>query len=390
MIHFWQDISPFIAVVIGVSTAIYASGAIWLASGLRRIPAGQGETPLVSIVVAVRDEAENIEFLLDDLQGQTYPREAYEIIIVDDGSRDGTPDRVRLKMGDGAALKLLETKDIRGETGSKKMALTLGIEAARGEFILSTDGDCRVKKTWVRGLINCFDEDTGMVIGFSQIGERGQARGLRAGWEAVDFLGLMGCAFGSIGRNHAISASGQNLAYRKAAFAEVGGFERVKHRASGDDVLLLQLLRRLTRWRIVAAPPEVTATVHPFSPSWRALFNQRVRWASNALYLINKAPLFFFYMASAFTMDILLVLSPFLTITGTMSLLFAGVCWGGKIVAEGIMMWRSGLFFGRLDLLYSFPFWTLTQPLAIVLLGIGGSWGSFDWKGKKHRMGRRC
>ena len=389
MIHFWQDISPFFAVVIGVSTAVYAIGAAWFASGLRRIPAGQGETPFVSIVVAVRDEARNIESLLDDLLGQTYPREAYEIIIVDDGSGDGTADRVRLKMGDGTALKLLETKSIRGETGSKKMALTLGIEAARGEFILSTDGDCRLKKTWVRGLVSCFEEDTGLVIGFSQIGERGQARGLQAGWEALDFLGLMGCAFGSVGRNHPISASGQNLAYRKAAFAEVGGYERVKHRASGDDVLLLQLLRRLTRWRIVAAPVEVTATVHPFSPSWGALFNQRVRWASNAPYLINKDPLFFVYMASAFTMDVMLVLSPLLVLAETMSLLFASVCWVGKIVAESLVMWRSGVFFGRLDLLRFFPFWTLTHPLAVVLLGIGGCWGRFDWKGKKHRLGRR-
>ena len=390
MIHFWQVVLPYLEVLLGVTTASYALGVFWFVSGMRRRSYVQtNERPLVSVVVAVRNEVENIEYLLADLCAQTYPLDVYEIIVVDDGSEDGTPDRVRARLGGKVSIRLIETKDVCATTGAKKVALTLGIEEARGQIILTTDGDCRVKSTWVQGMVDCFEEDVGMVVGFSQIGHPGQVQGIRAGWEAIDFLALMGCAFGGIGHGHPISASGQNLAYRKEAFSQVGGYERVKGRASGDDVLLLQLVRRLTQWRVATAPVELTATVHPFTPSWRAFLHQRVRWASNAPYQIHLDSLLFAYMLCAFIMEVLLVLTPLLIWAGGMRWDWAGICWSGKILAEGAIMWRSGIYFRRLDLLRFFPLWTLLHPFAVVLFGAGGCLGEFEWKGEGHRWGKK-
>jgi len=110
-----------------------------------------------------------------------------------------------LKMGralgmDREGLKLLSAQEAYGRSGSKKAALSLGIREARGEVILTTDADCLVAEGWVRGIVECFDGQTGMVVGFSQIGAPGQAQGARMGYQAVDFLCLMGCILGSVGR----------------------------------------------------------------------------------------------------------------------------------------------------------------------------------------------
>jgi hypothetical protein len=228
-----------------------------------------------------------------------------------------------------------------------------------------------------------------MVLGFSQIGPAGSVRGARVGYEGLDFLCLMACILGSVGRGHPMAASGQNLAYRRIVFQEVGGYEQVKHRASGDDVLLLQMVKRLTRWRISFATAPETFVVHPPASSWRALLGQRARWASNAPYLLLFDPLFFAYMLVAFVLDLLLALSPLLVLTGVLELRWAGGSWLVKGLAEFSLCRRAASLFGREDLRRHFPMWTLIQPLHVVVAGLLGCLGTFTWKGKHHRWGRQ-
>ena len=70
------------------------------------------------------------------------------------------------------------------------------------------------------------EDDVGMVIGFSQIGSPGESLGVRGGYEALDFLNLMACIWGSCGWRHPMAASGQNLLFRRAAYEEVGGLRK--------------------------------------------------------------------------------------------------------------------------------------------------------------------
>jgi cellulose synthase/poly-beta-1,6-N-acetylglucosamine synthase-like glycosyltransferase len=344
--------------------------------------------PSVSVVVAARDEAECIGPCLDGLLTQDYPAGSCEVVVVDDGSADRTAELVRQRAGPGVPLRLLSTAESLGRSGSKKAALSLGIQAARGEVILITDADCRVPPTWVRGMAACFAADVGMVVGFSQVGAPHETAGLRAGWEGLDFLWLMSAALGSIGQGHPLAASGQNLAFRAAAFHQVGGYRQVEHRASGDDVLLLQLLRRSGGWRIVFAVDRGTFVVHPPSSSWRAFWRQRVRWASNAPYQFFLDPGFFLGIVAVFVFDIMLCLSPLLVLGGGLGIGVAVGGWAGKALAELALCRRGALRFGRRDLLRYFPWWTWTQPAYVVLVGLLGTLGCFRWKGTRHAWGR--
>jgi len=360
----------------------YVAGLWWFTRGIRpQVPAGQGQ-PQVSVVVAARNEEGRIGGLLEDLSRQTYPAARWEVVIVDDGSMDRTPAQV-------LAAPLPNLTLLQSTGAGKKAALTQGIAAARGELILTTDADCRVPPGWVGGMAAGFGPGVAMVVGFSQIGRAGEIRGWREGFEALDFLHLMGAALGSASQGGALAASGQNLAYQAEVFARVGGYALVADRASGDDVLLLQLVRKLGKGQIRFATDPEAHVVHPPAPSWKALLGQRARWASNAPYqfLLNRG--FFAYIAGVFGANLLLALGPVLVLVGWAGAGVGGAAWLGKTLAEVLLCWRATAFFGRKDLRRFFPAWALGQPFYLVLVGLLGVVGRFSWKGRAHRWGRK-
>lgn len=368
---------------------LYAAGIRWLAGGIREQSVAGIGSPRVSVVVAARDEAALIETCLMRLLDQDYPVDLFEVIVVDDGSVDETARLVGAIIQRDPRVRLLSTEAELGRSGSKKAALSLAVGAATGEVILTTDADCLVPPTWMRSMVAAFRPEVGMVCGFSQIGEPGQARSFLQRYEALDFLGLMGCILGSTGRGRPMGASGQNLAYRREAFQQVGGYERVKDRASGDDVLLLQLLRRFTRWGVAFATAPDARVVHPWSASWSALLRQRTRWASNAPCQLRLDPAFFGLMVAAFLLSLGLLAAPLLITWGALDPWVAGLALILKLGAEWLLLRRTAALFDRTDLIGFFPGWALIQPVHVVVVGILGCLGVFTWKGRRHRWGRQ-
>ena len=211
--------------------------------------------------------------------------------------------------------------------------------------------------------------------------------GLLGGWEAVDFLNLMAAAAAGAGRGRALASSGQSLGFRKAAYDEVGGYSRIMHRGSGDDVLLMQIIRRTRRWRILFAGDATEHVVHPPSPSLPGLLAKRSRWASNAPFHALLDPPFFAYLACTFAMSVMLLATPILAWWGAVSWFSVAAAWLAKSAAEGALFARSRQVFQRRDLHWQFLPWTLSQPLYIAAVGLFGALGRFDWKGRSYRWG---
>nr|MDQ3394576.1 glycosyltransferase [Bacteroidota bacterium] len=114
----------------------------------------QPQEHFISIIIPVRNEANNILPLLYDINKQETSPQHFEVIVVDDASTDGTIDKVLAhKSSFCFDLKVLYLKVEAGFTGShKKKGLTLGIEHSKGDYILTTDGDCRVQPHWLTSL----------------------------------------------------------------------------------------------------------------------------------------------------------------------------------------------------------------------------------------------
>ena len=110
----------------------------------------------LTIIIPVRNEADNILKLLQDLNNQNYPFENFEVIVANDGSNDNTEQLV-LAFQDAAKydLKLLNIFN-ENETSPKKRAIKKSIEISSGQLIITTDGDCRVSINWLTSIQQCF------------------------------------------------------------------------------------------------------------------------------------------------------------------------------------------------------------------------------------------
>lgn len=374
---------PVLHFVLVLIIALYVLGLLAFLVGLflpRRRPAA-GDRTTVSVVIAARNEAENIGSLLKDLVHQTYPSQLLEIIVVNDGSSDKTAEIVESFTQGNPNIRLLHAKDGPAWMAPKKYALETGVRAARGELILVTDADCRVPSTWVETMAGYFDGQTGMVVGFSQIGRKGEPKTLLEGLQALDFLSLMGAAAGACQLGFPLAGSGQNLAYRKQAFLEVGGYSQVGHRVSGDDVLLLQLIRRQTAWKIRFAFDRRSWVTTKPEPTLPALLNQRRRWASNGVYQYFLNPPFFAYALVTFLANAVILFGlPLALLAGGFGFVLRLLL--SKVIAELCLALRSAFLFDRMDLLRYFPIWALAQIPYVVIVGLGGTFGNFTWKGR--------
>ncbi len=339
----------------------------------------------VSVVVAARNEEKNIRNILSDLVNQTYPVEQYEIIIANDGSEDDTGNIIEEFARKFPNVRhVLAVPDKTNGLTAKKNALNRGIRSSKGELIFTTDADCRVKPTWIETMVSNFTDDVGMVVGFSQLGDRDYSYSFFERLQALDFLSLMAAAQGSLNLNWPLAASGQNLAYRKQAFEQVGGFENIKQRISGDDVLLLQLIKKKTDWKIRFSASPKSFNWTPPEKTVKSFLNQRKRWASNGSYQFYLNKFFFLFIVTVFLLNLTVLGGTPVYYFLHHSVSIPLMCLAVKIFAEMMVAMKGGQVYERTDLLKYFPVWAFVQIPYVIFTGLLGSLGHFIWKDRKH------
>ena len=338
----------------------------------------------VSVVIAARNEEKNIVNIISDLMNQTYPSHRYEVIIVDDHSNDRTLELGQQIAAGHSNIKILRIFDNDPEIiSAKKNAIFQGIKRSRGEIILTTDADCRVQPQWIEIMVSYFTEDVGMVVGFSQLGKSGEKRRLFEQLQAIDFLALLSAAQGSLNVNYPLAATGQNFAYRREAFEQVGGFKEIGHRISGDDVLLLQLVHKKTNWKICFAPAKQAFNYSLPEKTFQKLINQRKRWASNGSYQLKLNMGFFLIVVNTFLMNVipLIYLLAFLILSKNLIVVFG--CLLIKFLIEFLIVFKGAVVYHRKDLIKYYPIWIILQIPYVVFVGLMGNIGRFVWKDRK-------
>lgn len=332
----------------------------------------------VSVVVAARNEEKNISQLLLALTNQTYPETHYEIIIADDSSTDRTAEIVKQFSQRFSYIKLCNVQNRDQAKSPKKNALSQAIALAENDIILLTDADCVVKDGWIEGMVAYFTDDVQMVAGFSRTKLRKWEKALPVQrFEFFDIIVIFAAAAGAIRSKKYFSCSGQNIGYCKSAFETVGGFSKIKHLLSGDDVNLMQLFRKQKFKIEFAKNPKTFVYTQPIN-TWKQLLNQRSRWASNLKFQISLNPEFFCYLISY---PLLLLASIYL--------LFSNFQYGfillvAKGVADFIFVSRAfSQFKIEKDRRSYFIFWFFLQPFYIFAVAIFGQFSLFSWHGRK-------
>jgi cellulose synthase/poly-beta-1,6-N-acetylglucosamine synthase-like glycosyltransferase len=231
--------------------------------------------PRFSVVVPVRNEAANLPALLTDLAQQHCP--PLEVLVSDDHSTDDTLAIARAWAQAHPQLPVRVLAASPGQTG-KKTAIARAVAAAQGEWVATTDADCRLAPDWLASLATFAEaRSPKLIVGpVVFLPPRSLAQALLT----VEFASLIGVGGAALQAGRPHLANGANLAYPRAVFAEVGGYTGNEHLPSGDDEFLLQKVQ--ARWpgqiRFLKSPAAVVQTAYP--ATWGEFWQQRRRWAS--------------------------------------------------------------------------------------------------------------
>ncbi len=241
----------------------------WKRRTLRRLPPFTGR---VSVVVPAYNEARTIRVGVETLLESSWP--GLEVIVVDDGSRDGTADQVQA-LADAGRIRL-----IRQANAGKARALNAGIAAASGEVVVYTDADSLFLRDTVAQLVRWFAEPSIDAV-------CGNDAPLRAG-TALQKLLVVTTHIGTGYVRRALSVirclpiiSGNLGAVRRRVLDELGGFEPIW----GEDLEFTWRLQ-LAGKRIVFDPEPMVLADCP--ASFGGLWRQRVRWVRSYLKIARR------------------------------------------------------------------------------------------------------
>ncbi len=205
-----------------------------------------------SILIACRNEENNLPELFQALRKIEYPSDKYEIIIVDDASDDDSFSLISKFCTDLKNAKCFRFKEKNTEYFGKKTALKKAADNAIYDFLFFTDADCFPQPNCLKSYNKYISDKTGMVVGNY---EEQNASSFRIFSNRMSFA----IYAGTIGLNCPFSAAGGNMIVRKQVFMEVGGYDKIKQHIAGDDKLLLNLIKK-TNWQIAYNPESVIQT----------------------------------------------------------------------------------------------------------------------------------
>ncbi|HLK30866.1 MAG TPA: glycosyltransferase [Puia sp.] len=336
----------------------------------------------ISIIIPVRNEEKNIQHLLDSLAQQSYPKDLYQIIVVDDHSTDNTFDLISNYQYDDLNLISLRLADFTNNlttSSYKKFAIETGINHSIGDLIVTTDADCNPQKDWLQTIAS-FHEKTNAKFIAAPVKINADNSFLSI-FQTLDFITLQGITGASVFKNIHSMCNGANLAYEKKVFYEVNGFKNIDDIPSGDDMFLMHKIYKKypgnvfflkNKNAIVSTAPETT---------WKGFFNQRIRWASKADKYDDKR--IFWVLLLVYIVNLLfaaLLIASFWNKIYFALFFLLGVL---KTVIEYLFVKTVAIFFEQENLMTYFP---LLQPLHIlytIVIGWLGKFGSYQWKGRK-------
>ena len=190
----------------------------------------------ITVIVCAKNEEENVANFIPLLAEQNYPD--FEIVLIDDASSDSTLDIFEGFEKQYPNIRLVKVENNEAFWGNKKYALTLGIKAARKEYLLFTDADCYpTSKEWITAMSSQFTMQKTIVLGYGKY-EKIPNSFLN---KIIRFETLVTAiqyfSWAKIGLPY--MGVGRNLAYKKEEFFNVNGFIDHMQIRSGDDDLFV-------------------------------------------------------------------------------------------------------------------------------------------------------
>ena len=335
----------------------------------------------VSVIVFSGDDAEGLRHLLPAILGQDY-RAPFEVIVVNEGSSDATAEVVGRLRQIHDNLYLTYTPDGARQLSRKKLALMIGIKAARFPIVVHTTSSARIESDqWLGRMTAPFSNDsTEVVIGAcapeSSL-DKGFGRRYRCFNDAADTVIWLNAAL----TGHPYRGTENNIAYTRDAFFRNRGFSKSLNLKSGDDDIFVNEISNSGNTAVVLHPDAIVSRKAFNVP--RAYRERRSRYIFTGRH-IPRTPRYIFAFGIVLLWCVI-----------ALSVLAAVLCWpnlAGVAIAAFICLtaivtasciWRRTLkLLSRKSLLFSLPYVMLTRPFAnavAFLKSIRGKKYNYTW-----------
>jgi cellulose synthase/poly-beta-1,6-N-acetylglucosamine synthase-like glycosyltransferase/peptidoglycan/xylan/chitin deacetylase (PgdA/CDA1 family)/spore germination protein YaaH len=264
----------FFAIALGVLRSV-SLVALAMLRPKRKAPIPDGTfRPKVTVIIPCFNEEKVIATSVLRILESSYPY--LDVIVADDGSKDGTSAVVQEKFGDNPRVKLMTMPN-----GGKAAALNRALAEADGEIIVALDADTQFERETIMRLVRWFiDPKVGAVAGNAKVGNRVN---LVTRWQAVEYTTAQNIERRALTRFEAIMVvPGAVGAWRRTALESVGGYP--EDTLAEDQDLTIAIQRK--KWKIAYDEDAVAWTEAP--ESFSALAKQRFRWSYGTLQCLWK------------------------------------------------------------------------------------------------------
>jgi len=343
--------------------------------------------PFLSVILAARNEENHIAACLESLIGQNYPKDNFEVIVVDDASADATSTRVLAYSQSFKNLKLLHiAPSVLPTDGQsfKRAALKVGTDTAKGEFFLFTDADSVLPAGWLSAYAAVFRQVDAVLVG-GPVLLHSKPDTFWHAFQALDMAGMMVITGAGYASGQAQLANGANMGVSRRAFEEQGGFDGFPPRGSGDDLFLLHRMQAHFPGKCFYLKGGDTWVRTAAMPNGAAFVAQRVRWASKNTGFRKGTMLVTMGLVYLVSLGHIILVGAIGA--GISSCLFAFlVLYGFKALADYLLQREATTWFGEKRLMrYFFP----AQLMHTLYLSMAGTAAllqpSYRWKGRKLR-----
>ncbi len=365
---------------VGLVYLIEISAFIIAWKRLKNTEASPTPSTKISVVIAVRNEAQNIPALFQSLTQLNYPAHLFEMILVDDHSTDSTAKIVE-NLCANISFNLNYQPLELGKEG-KKQALKKGYELAKNSIIATTDGDCTVPKNWLNVFANAFEKQD---IMFCSGGVKfPKSESFLSMFQWLELMSLVGSGGAAIALRKPILCNGSNLAFRKSLLNELDTNALHQQYSSGDDIFLLlstkkkfgpqsiRFLKNADHW--VTTNPEKT---------WKETVNQRLRWVSK-----SGGYKGFFLL---FTSLVVFLMNFCIVIGMPLSLVHENFFWSfiglfmAKLLVDFIFLSQITSAEKNKKWLWFYPLLGIIYPIFISFTAIWGQFSAFRWKDRIYK-----
>lgn len=327
-----------------------------------------------SILVPARNEESTIDTCLQSIVSQVYDANNFEILVVNDHSTDDTEHVVNefVLRHPQFSIRLINMVDDGQQRKLKKAAITFAIEQAVHPYIILTDADCTRGQNWLTTINNFIGAFSSK---FMYAPVEFKAENTFEKIQSLEFAGLVGIGASAIQLKNPNMCSAANLIFEKSVFEEVGGYKGNDGIASGDDEFLLHKVYKRYPHHIhflkhIDAVVSTTANA-----SLKQLADQRKRWVSKSTKYENRY--ITAVMVGAYLFNLMVALQLIINVKFGLVLLLA------KATIEGLFLFDVMRFFKRKNYLLFLPLAEPFHILYVLIIGIWGNLGTYNWKDRK-------